>query len=130
MTRRWHLARGKVIGVRLPDSVYAIVRQQAEKHDMTVSSYTRLLIQQQMERPPESVNAINHNQDSLFGNLPSSAAQAAAASAGAGQKAEGDLKEEAIRLRRERRWPYRRIAAHLNVPKSTVHLWVTKRFPA
>ncbi len=130
MTRRWHLARGKVIGVRLPDSVYAIIREQAEKHEMTVSSYTRLLIQQQMERPPESVNALNHNQDGVFGNMPPSAAQAAAASAGEGRKAKGDLKEEAIRLRRERRWSYRRIAAHLNVPKSTVHLWVTSNFPA
>lgn len=45
MTTRWHLAKGKVRGVRLPDSVDAIVQARARRLDMTVSTYLRWLIE-------------------------------------------------------------------------------------
>jgi predicted HicB family RNase H-like nuclease len=50
MTRRWHLAEGKVVGVRLPDSVHAIVLARAKKRNMSVSSFMRWVVEHEVLR--------------------------------------------------------------------------------
>ncbi len=50
MTRRWHLAEGKVRSVRLSDSVDAIVQARAKKRNMTVSSFLRWVVEHEVLR--------------------------------------------------------------------------------
>lgn len=50
MTKRWHLAEGKVVGVRLPDSVYANLKRRADKKGITVSAYARKIVENEVAR--------------------------------------------------------------------------------
>ncbi|MBA7537105.1 hypothetical protein ES705_29371 [subsurface metagenome] len=47
---RWDMATGRVVGVRLPDSVYAKVKARAEGRGMTVSEYCRTVLEREVSR--------------------------------------------------------------------------------
>jgi len=54
------MGRGRnttVIGVRVPDSVYAKVRARAEKQGVTVSEYLRVAIEREIERSHHKVKS-------------------------------------------------------------------------
>jgi hypothetical protein len=50
MTKRWHLAEGKVRSVRLPNSVDALVVARAKKRNMTISGFLVWVIRHEVER--------------------------------------------------------------------------------
>ena len=50
MANRWHLAEGRVVGVRLPDGIYAMLKARADKRGMTLSGYARLVIEREVAR--------------------------------------------------------------------------------
>lgn len=47
---RWDTATGRVVGVRLPDSVYGKVKARAGKRDMTISEFCRVVIEREVMR--------------------------------------------------------------------------------